>query len=82
LQYTHFDDLLKSVNYKEEKNRKVSDAEVITAVLPAAGYFGGSIEKTVSFVRSTGMMPRMLSKSRFNRRMYYTGGTLPSITVR
>jgi hypothetical protein len=28
--YTFFDDLLKSMNYKEEKNRKVSDSEVIT----------------------------------------------------
>jgi hypothetical protein len=33
--YTFFDGLLKSMNYKEEKNRKVSDSEVITAVLPA-----------------------------------------------
>jgi hypothetical protein len=66
--YTFFDDLLKSMNYKEEKTRKVSDCEVITVVLPAAGYLGGNIEKTISFVRSTGMRPRLLSKSRFNRR--------------
>jgi hypothetical protein len=38
--------------------------------LIAAGYFGGNIEKAISIVRNTGLMPAMLSTSRFNRRMH------------
>jgi len=68
--YVFFDDLLKSFEYKEPESRKTTDAEVITTLLIAAQYFGGNIEKSISFVRSTGLMPSMLSKSRFNRRMH------------
>ena len=68
--YVFFDDLLKSIAYKEPESRKTTDAEIITTLLIAAQYFGGNIEKSISFVRSTGLMPSMLSKSRFNRRMH------------
>lgn len=74
--YTFFDDILKSMSYKEQKNRKVSDSEVSTVILIAAMYFGGNIETAISFVRSTGLMPKMLSKSRFNRRMHKIGDLL------
>jgi len=49
--YTFFDDLLKSISYKEPKSRK-------------------TIEKAISFVRGTGLLPNILEKSRFNRRMH------------
>jgi Transposase DDE domain. len=68
--YVFFDDLLKSISYKEPKSRKTTDAEIITTMLIAAQYFGGNIEKSISFVRGTGLMPTMLGKSRFNRRMH------------
>jgi hypothetical protein len=71
--YTFFDGMLKSVEHKEPINRKTTDSEVITVILLAAAYFGGNIETSISFVHSAGMMPRMLSKSRFNRRMHRTG---------
>ena len=87
-----FDDILKSMSYKEPTNRKITDAEVITVILFAAGYFGGNIETGIGFVRSTGMMLKMLSKSRFNRRMHrtvelltelflYTGEAIKSLNI-
>jgi len=38
--YTFFDDILKSMSYKEPQNRKVSDSEVSAVILIAAMYFG------------------------------------------
>jgi hypothetical protein len=74
--YVFFDDILKSVNHKEPQTRKTGDAEIITVILLAAQYFGGNIEKSLCFVRSTGLMPQMLGKSRFNRRMHKIGELL------
>ena len=71
--YVFFDDILKSMNHQEPNSRKTSDSEVITVMLIAAQYFGGNIEKAIGFVRSTGLMPEMLGKSRFNRRMHNIG---------
>jgi hypothetical protein len=76
--YVFFDDILKSMNYKEPINRKTTDAEVFTVVLIAAGYFD-NIETAISFVRSAGLMPSMLSKSRFNRRMHQVGELLAEL---
>lgn len=77
--YVFFDDILKSMNYKEPESRKTSDAEIITVVLIAAQYFAGNIEKSLCFVRSTGLMPCMLSKSRFNRRLHKIGELLSEL---
>jgi hypothetical protein len=77
--YVFFDDILKSMNYKEPESRKTSDAEIITVILIAAQYFGGNIEKSLCFVRSTGLMPHMLGKSRFNRRLHKIGELLSEL---
>ncbi|GAB6120166.1 IS982-like element ISEfm1 family transposase [Dysgonomonas termitidis] len=77
--YVFFDDILKSMNHKEPESRKTSDAEIITVVLIAAQYFAGNIEKSICFVRSTGLMPRMLGKSRFNRRLHNIGEFLSQL---
>jgi hypothetical protein len=77
--YAFFDDILKSVQHKEPVNRKTTDAELITVILPAAVYFGGNMETALSFVRSAGLMPQMPGKSRFNRRMHRTGELLAEL---
>lgn len=77
--YVFFDDILKSMYYKEPDSRKTSDAEIITVVLIAAQYFAGNIEKSLCFVRSTGLMPNMLGKSRFNRRLHKIGELLSEL---
>jgi hypothetical protein len=71
--YVFFDDILKSMDYKEPVNRKTTDSEIATVILIAARYFGGNMETAISFVRSAGLMPSMLGKSRFNRRMHKIG---------
>ena len=68
--YVFIDDLLIELNHNEPPNRNMSDAEVITTVLVSAIYFSGHHEKAMSFMKSTGMIPHMLSKSRFNRRLH------------
>ena len=54
------DDLLKAVGHT---NDALPDAEVITAALCAAYKFGGNIKRSRSFLRESGLMPRMLSCS-------------------
>jgi hypothetical protein len=61
------------MSYKEPSNRKAGDVDVSTVILTAAMYFGGNKETTIRFVRSTGLMPCMLNKSRFNRRIHRIG---------
>jgi hypothetical protein len=68
--YTIIDDLLLEIDHKEPKTRRVSDSEIITTALISALYFGGNQEKAICFMKSTGLIPNMLSKSRFNRRLH------------
>jgi len=68
--YTIIDDFLKEMHYNEQKNRNVSDAEIITTMIVSSIYFGGHQEKAIGFMRSKELIPNMLSKSRFNRRLH------------
>src|SRR5262249_5605394 len=47
-----------------------SDAEVITTGLVASRFFGGHLNHARAFLHDTGLMPQMLSESRFNRRWH------------
>ena len=68
--YCIVDDLLKAVGHQDDCRRAMTDAEVITTALVAAHCFGGNIEHARRFLRETGLMPRMLSRSRLNRRLH------------
>jgi hypothetical protein len=63
-------DLLKALYHYEDSQCQMSDAEVMTAAIIAALFFGGNHVQTCRFLREMGYMPRMLSKSRFNRRFH------------
>ena len=63
------DDLLKAMRHAEDTRREMSDAEVMTTALCAMLWFGGNFESSRSFLHSSGMMPRMLSRSRLSRRL-------------
>jgi Transposase DDE domain len=67
--YCFVDDLLKAMHHREDQRCEVSDAEVITTALCAMLWFGGNFEHSRSFLHSSGMMPRMLSRSRLSRRL-------------
>lgn len=68
--YCFVDDLLKSLNHKEPSNRKVSDSELITTAIVSALYFGGHQDNARAFMKMTGLVPTMLDKSRFCRRLH------------
>lgn len=68
--YCIIDDILKGTGYKEDIRRKVSDSEVITTAVISALYFGGHIDNGRNFMKMTKLIPAMLDKSRFNRRLH------------
>jgi hypothetical protein len=67
--YCFIDDLLKAMQHREDSRSEFSDAEVITTAIVAMLFFGGNFERARSFLHSSGMMPRMLSRSRLSRRL-------------
>jgi hypothetical protein len=68
--YCIVDDILKGIGHKEDIRRKVSDSEVITTAVVSALYFGGHIDNGRNFMKMTELIPAMLDKSRFNRRLH------------
>lgn len=68
--YVFIDDLMITTGHKEPISRNASDSEIITTALIAAFYFHGHIDHAISYVKGSGLMPKMLGKSRFNRRLH------------
>lgn len=68
--YCIVDDLLKAVGHRDDRRRAMTDAEVLTTEPVAAHCFGGDLEHSRRFLRRTGLMPRMLSRSRLCRRLH------------
>jgi hypothetical protein len=67
--YCFVDDLLKAMQHREDSRAEFSDAQVVSTALVAMLFFGGNFERARSFLHSSGMMPRMLSRSRLSRRL-------------
>jgi len=67
--YVLLDDIFKAVGHREDSQRRVNDALVLTTLLLACRYFGGNIEKARLYMLSHHCRA-MLSKSQFNRRMH------------
>ena len=72
--YCFCDDVLKGLHHDEDPQRQMSDAEVMTTAIVAAQYFAGNLEKSSIFLQEHGYIPKMLEKSRFNRRMHKISG--------
>ncbi|GAB5412151.1 MAG: hypothetical protein ChlgKO_12650 [Chlamydiales bacterium] len=68
--FCHVADFLKAISWKEDCQCQMSYAEVITTGLTAMRYFGGNLESARSFLKEHGYTPKMLSKSRLNRRLH------------
>lgn len=68
--YCFIDDLLKSLEHHEDSRTEVSDAEVITIALVAMLYFGGNFERARLILHELGLVTRLLSRSRLNRRIH------------
>ena len=64
------DDMLKALHHFEDKQRQMSDAEVMTTAIVAMLYFKGNFCMASRFLYDSNYIPNMLSKSRFNRRLH------------
>lgn len=64
------DDYLRSIRHQEDAQRRMTDAEVMTTALVAASFFGGNVEAARGMLATPFYIPRMLSKSRLNRRIH------------
>ena len=68
--YAITDDLLKAIGHCEDCRRDMSDAEIITTALIAAMFFNGNHSAACSYMKDHNLIPKMLEKSRFNRRLH------------
>lgn len=68
--YCLIDDLLKSIHHYEDSRRRISDSEVLFTAVVSALYFGGHQHNALHYVEQVGLIPNMLDKSRFNRRLH------------
>jgi hypothetical protein len=75
------DDILKQMGYEENCKRRVKDSEVLTAAIVSAMYFYGHHERSIAYLKSTGLMPKMLDKSRFSRRIHKCWGLLYDVFI-
>ena len=67
--YCFIDDFLKVSGHTEDVRVEVTDAEIITIAICAMRYFGGNFEKSRLVLHELGFIKRLLSRSRFSRRI-------------
>jgi hypothetical protein len=70
LLYAILDDILKKIGHSEDVRAQMSDAEVMTTYLVSAMFFGGNHRQACSYMKDHHLIPNMLGKSRFNRRLH------------
>ena len=70
------DEILIGINHPEDKRRSVSESEIIITAIVAAKFFGGNQFHAIHFMKSHKHIPKMLSESRFNRRLHAIGELL------
>jgi hypothetical protein len=67
--YCFIDDFLKASEHREDCRVEVTDAEVMTIAIVAMLHFGGNFEKSRLVLHELGLIKRLLSRSRFSRRL-------------
>ncbi len=77
--YVFIDEILKKMGHQEDIRRKITDAEILTTAIVGALYFGGHTDRARCFMHATKMIPNMLDKSRFNRRLHAIGEDISTI---
>ena len=63
-------DFLKALHHREDRQQKMTDAEVMTTALVARLFFGGNFEHARALLGTSHDIPTMLSRRRLNRRWY------------
>jgi hypothetical protein len=61
---------LRQFAHDEDCRTEMSDAEIITTAMCAAMFFGGNHAKACNYMKEHKLIPNMLEKSRFNRRLH------------
>lgn len=74
--YCLVDDILKGIRHIEHKERKVSDSEIISTALVSALYFKGNQFHAINYMRTHKMVPAMIGKSGFNKRLHKVASLL------
>lgn len=69
-------DFLRAYGHRDDPQAQMTTAEVMTVALVAAEFFTGNQERSRLFLKEYGYIPRMLSKSRLNRRLHAIPDTL------
>jgi len=64
------DDLLKAMQHYEDSQRQMTDAEIMTTAIVAMLYFKGNFRLASQYMYEHRYIPKMLSRSRFNRRLH------------
>ena len=68
--FTITSDFLRAIKHYEHPQCVMSDAEVMTTAIVATLYFGGNFELARALLKQKHYIPKMLSRSRFNRRLH------------
>lgn len=63
-------ELLDAFGHRDDRQCQMSSAEVMTVALVAASCFGGNYALACRWLQRPNLIPVMLSKSRFSRRLY------------
>jgi len=71
--YCWCDLILQHLHIKEDTRSEMSNAEVITTAIVSVRFFSGNFENCRRFLREHDYIPKMLSKSRLNRRLHMLG---------
>lgn len=74
--YCFIDDFLKQSHHREDLRVCVTDSEVITIAIVAMLHFGGNFERSRLVLHELGLMRRLLSRSRFSRRVNRLAGLI------
>lgn len=69
LAYVVCDDTIKFLGIKEDKQTKMSMAEIMTTAIVSASQYSGNFEKACRALKSARYIPNMLSKSQLNRKL-------------
>ncbi len=67
--FCYVDDFLKALFWKDDRQCRLSLAEIVTIALTAARFFGGNLESSRAFLCEHGYIPS-IGKSRLNRRLH------------
>jgi hypothetical protein len=68
--YVIVSELLQAIRHYEDKQCQMNDAEVMTTAIVAVLFFGGNYEAARRLLAEPRYIPKMLGKSRFNRRLH------------